>query len=223
MTAVIAPQDVPSCMRTVPGSVNVPVAKFPSPSKTPSISDPQNVAASVVEAFNSAAQKNDYRTLASLFTEDGFWRDHLALSWSFRTVQGPHAILDFVTQCAGSSDGFRLKKISIDMSSTVRAPKIVPIDGSGEVLGVQFFFTAETVIGVGKGLVRLVEHNGQWKIFTFYSRLEELKGYEETINENRPKGAEHGGKPGRKNWAERRSSAANFENGDEPPVLIIGE
>lgn len=222
MTAVIPPQTVPSYMRTVPGSINVPLAKFPSPSKTPSISDPHQVAASVVDAFNNAIQRNDYRALAALFTDDGFWRDHLALSWSFRTLQGPDAIFDFLKQSAGSNDGFRLQKISVDTSTTVRAPKIAPIDGSGDVLGVQFFHNAQTVIGTAQGLVRLVEHNGQWKIFSLYTRLEELKGHEEAINENRPKGVDHGGKPGRKNWAERRAAAANFENGDEPPVLIIG-
>ncbi|KAM6525778.1 hypothetical protein FALCPG4_011313 [Fusarium falciforme] len=214
--------DVPSYMRTVPGSINIPVAKFPAPSKTPASSDPQEVAAALVENINQAVQKHDYPALARLFTDDGYWRDHLALSWVFRTVQGPSAILDFLKSAAGSKDGFRLKSISIDDSSAVRSPKTIPIDGLATVFGVQFFFTIETALGTGQGLARAVEHNGEWKIFTLYTRLQEFKGYEESINEHRPKGVEHGGKPGRKNWAQRRAAAANFEDGSEPAVLIIG-
>lgn len=215
--------DVPSHMRTVPGSINIPVAKFPVPSKTPASSDPQEVATALVESINQAAQKHDYSALARLFTDDGYWRDHLALSWVFRTVQGPSAILEFLKTAAGSKDGFRLKSISIDTSSAVRSPKTIPIDGLATVFGVQFFFTIETALGTGQGLARAVEHNGEWKIFTFYTRLQEFKGYEEAINKHRPKGVEHGGKPGRKNWAQRRAAAANFEDGSEPAVLIIGE
>ncbi|KAI8717097.1 hypothetical protein NCS52_00784200 [Fusarium sp. LHS14.1] len=214
--------DVPSYMRTVPGSINIPVAKFPAPSKTPASSDPQEVASALVENINQAVKKHDYPALARLFTDDGYWRDHLALSWVFRTVQGPSAILDFLKSAAGSKDGFRLKSISIDNSSAVRSPKTIPIDGAATVFGVQFFFKAETALGTAQGLLRAVEHNGEWKIFTLYTRLEEFKGYEESINEHRPKGVEHGGKPGRKNWAQRRAAAANFEDGSEPAVLIIG-
>ncbi|KAM0433519.1 hypothetical protein ACHAPT_004399 [Fusarium lateritium] len=214
--------EVPSYMRTVPGSINIPVAKFPAPSKTPASSDPQQVAAALIDSVNRAVQKHDYPALARLFTDDGYWRDHLALSWVFRTVQSPSAILEFLKNCGSSKDGFRLKSISIDSSSSVREPKTVPIDGPATVFGVQFFFNIETALGTGQGLARAVEHNGEWKIFTFYTRLQEFKGYEEAINEHRPKGVEHGGKPGRKNWAQRRAAAANFEDGSEPAVLIIG-
>ncbi|KAH6986444.1 hypothetical protein BKA56DRAFT_546205 [Ilyonectria sp. MPI-CAGE-AT-0026] len=210
-------------MRTVPGSINIPVAKFPSPSKSVSISNnPQEVAAKVVEKFNNALLGNDYPTLSALFQEDGYWRDHLSLSWKFRTVQGPHSILNFLTNCAGSKDGFRLKEIAIDNSLEVRSPKVLPIDSSGHVLGVQFFLTLKTAFGTGQGLCRLVEDDGRWKIFTLYTRIQELKGYEELVNHRRPKGAEHGGQPGRKSWAERRAVASNFEGASEPTVLIIG-
>ncbi|KAJ4252809.1 hypothetical protein NW762_010715 [Fusarium torreyae] len=221
MAALVA-QTLPSRMWTVPGSTNIPLAKFPSASKPPASSDPQEAAETLVGLVNQALQKKDYPALARLFTDDGFWRDHLALSWSFRTVQGPNNVLDFLKSCSGSKDGFRLNKIAVDKTSPVRAPKIVSIDGKGDVQGVQFFFTLETVLGTGQGLARLVEDNGEWKIFTFYTRIQELKNYEEAINENRPQGVEHGGKPGRKNWAQRRATASEFADGKEPAVLIIG-
>ncbi|RGP74740.1 putative flavin-containing monooxygenase [Fusarium sporotrichioides] len=219
----IIPQSIPRTSRAwaVPGSTNIIPAKFPSASPKPTSSDPQEIATSVVNAFNKALQSKDYPALSQLFTEDGFWRDHLALTWSFRTVQGPNNVLDFLKKCSQSKDGFRLAKIDIDATSSVRKPQAIPVDGKGEVQGIQFFFKLETVLGTGLGLARLVEINGQWKIFTFYTRIHDLKGHEETVNEHRPRGVEHGGMPGRKNWAQRRAETAEFTQ-DDPAVLIVG-
>lgn len=51
----------------------------------------------------------------------------------------------------------------------------------------------------------------------------ELKGHEKTVGNNRLHGIAHGGQPGRKNWQERRTAMENFEDGNEPTVLILGE
>ncbi|KAI1741871.1 hypothetical protein F4680DRAFT_457637 [Xylaria scruposa] len=209
-------------MRCVPGSVNVKLAKFPSPTKTIEDLDPSKVATNVVENFNKALDRGDYSTIANLFVEDGHWRDHLALSWVFRTIQTPSRILDFLQSCAKSRDSFRLKSVDVDAGTAVRRPKIIPIDASGSVSGIQFFIRVTTVLGSGTGLVRLVEQGGHWKIFTLYTKLEELRGHEEAINDRRIKGAEHGGKPGRKNWAEKRAAEVDFNAGNEPAVLVIG-
>ncbi|KAK9234252.1 flavin-containing monooxygenase [Lipomyces kononenkoae] len=212
---------VPSHMRTVPGSVNIPVARFPAPMKSDLI-DLDRIASNLVDTFNRALDERDYQRIAKLFVDDGFWRDHLALSWQLRTVQGHNGIVEFLAGCSESRDGMRLKKISIDRSSNVRAPKLCTIDGAGNVQGVQFFFSVETNIGSGVGITRLVSQNGAWKIYTFYTGLQELKGHEELIYHRRPMGAQHGGQAERKNWAEKRAADAAYENGKEPIVLIIG-
>ncbi|KAI3333506.1 hypothetical protein F4824DRAFT_490876 [Ustulina deusta] len=209
-------------MRCVPGSVNIKVAKFPSPTKYIGDLDPSRVASNLVENFNKALDKKDYSAIGNLFAEDGYWRDHLALSWVFRTIQTPPHILDFLQRCAESRDGFRLKSMDIDATTVTKQPQIVPVDASGSVSGIQFFINVDTVLGTGVGLVRLVEKGGQWKIFTLYTRLEELRGHEEAIHHRRVKGAEHGGKPGRKNWAEKRVAEADINAGHEPAVLVIG-
>ncbi|WKT48294.1 hypothetical protein QSH57_013199 [Fusarium oxysporum f. sp. vasinfectum] len=149
MTTTVEAQPVaePSSMRSVPGTLNVPVAKFHPPSRKDLSVDAEGVALSIVEAFNSAVSKNDL-----------------------------------------------LKSIAIDRTSEFRSPKAMHIDDLDQVLGIQFFFTLETKIGTGQGLARLTEvGDGQWKFFTFYTSLGELKGHEELINERRPKGVEHGG------------------------------
>lgn len=214
-------QTVPSHMRSEPGSINIPLAKFPATSRA-TVLDADKTATDFVGTFNKALNEHDYRTVSDLFVEEGFWRDHLALSWAFRTVRGPKGILDFLQHCAGSRDGFRLKSITIDRSSTVRAPQVAPMDGVGDVSGIQFVFKLETVIGSGEGVARLVEHRGNWKIFSLYTSLQELKGHEEAVYHRRAQGVDHGGNPGRKNWAERRVLESGYGDGSEPSVLIVG-
>ncbi|KKK21987.1 flavin-containing monooxygenase [Aspergillus rambellii] len=214
-------QQVPSHMRTVPGSFNIPVARFPSVAKNEPI-NADRIASTVVDAFNKSLDQQDFQSIGGLFVDNGFWRDHLALSWKLRTVQGSKGIVEFLQSCSESRDGLRLKKIALDTSSAVRAPQVCTIDGTGSVPGVQFFFTVETKLGSGMGVARLVSENGIWKIFTLYTGLRSLNGHEEATYHRRPKGAEHGGRPDRKNWAEKRADDAAYENDKEPTVLIIG-
>lgn len=214
--------DVPSYMRCVPGSTNIPVAEFPFKQSKVTV-DPAKIAASVIETFNQALHMNDFKSVASLFVEDGYWRDHLALSWEFRTVQGSSLIHDFLKRCSKSKDGFRLQEIDVDNSTSIRAPKIVPVDADGKVLGIQFFVKCQTALGKGVGLTHLVEHNGKWKIFFLYTRLDELRGHEEAINYGRPRGVQHGGRPGRQTWKARRALEVEFKTGNDPVVVIIGK
>lgn len=219
-------QAVPSHMRSVPGSVNIPVAQFPS-APTAKLSEaptPAEVALQLVGKLNKALEAKDYSAIANLFIYNGYWRDHLALSWRFRTSKSPTDILSFLQACAESKDGFRLKSIDIDATTTVRSPKVVSIDAAGSVSGIQSFVTVETVLGTGVGLMRLVENElGEWKIFTLYTRVDKLNGHEEATRHRRPKGAEHGGKPGRQNWADKREAEVDLSTGKEPAVLVIGK
>lgn len=215
---------VPSHQRCVPGSHNIPQAQFPSAVNTPTTIDAAAATSQIITAFNKAVESKDFAALANLFVDDPntWWRDHLALTWAFRTVQGRSAILDFLKQSAGSKDGFRLTSIAADTTSAVRTPQAFPIDPRGEIPGVRSFITLETVHGTGTGMVKLVHQEDGWKIFTLYTRLEELRGHEEGAFYRRPQGVQHGGQVGRKNWAERREAESNHQDGNDPSVLIVG-
>lgn len=204
-----------------PGSTNVPIAKFPASNPSPS-TDTAQVAATVISSVNAAIAATDYPALSNLFVAEGFWRDHLALTWDFRTAQGPSSILEFLKQASGSSDGFRLKKVEVDAATAFKAPKLAPLDPEGKVVGVQFFIKVQTAIGNGPGVASLVEVDGQWKIFSLYTSLRELKGHEEGVDAHRPVGVQHGQIPGRTNWAERRALAADYKDGSEPAVFVLG-
>ncbi|KOS19463.1 putative indole-3-pyruvate monooxygenase [Escovopsis weberi] len=215
--------DVPAWNKTMPGSVNIRPAVLPAPSnaaQSPEL-DVFKVAVDVLGALDRALSSADFDAASKLFRQDGFWRDHLALSWDFRTLHSPPAIADFLKQCAGSKDGFRLKSLALDKSTERRMPTLAPLDTTGLQV-IQFFFVFETVVGTGRGVARLADDNGAWKIYTIHTSLRELKGHEESLYERRPTGVQHGAQPGRRNWAERRAAEIEFQDGNEPVVLVLG-
>ncbi|KAL5606768.1 hypothetical protein BROUX41_003154 [Berkeleyomyces rouxiae] len=219
--------EVPSFMRTVPGSINIPIATFPlskdADAPGSNTADPKAIATVAVKAINEAVARQDFAGLANLFAESGYWRDHLALSWEFRTAHGPNNITEFLQGVAKSKNGFRLLEIRLDESAPARIPQFDRMEShEGDLACVRFIFHLETVLGKGKGLAKLIRQGNTWKIYTLYTSLADINGHEEQIYGNRPRGVEHGGKPGRKNWAERRAAEAEFENGADPAVFVLG-
>ncbi|KAF1966056.1 FAD/NAD(P)-binding domain-containing protein [Bimuria novae-zelandiae CBS 107.79] len=206
----------PSASRVEPGSVNIPLGTFPATSTSSNV-NAAKVAQDALTGLAEALSGQNEAAIARLFLADNsYWRDHLVFTWQLRTLKGADKISKFV-----ASSKTLPTKLDIDTSEPHRQPKFGPIDGAGEVNGVSSYFSFETPISRGRGLVTLAEDNGTWKIFTIFTSLTELKGYEEPTAYRRTKGVQHGGDPNRKNWRERREAESNFE-GIEPKVLIIG-
>ncbi|EGX89073.1 flavin-containing monooxygenase [Cordyceps militaris CM01] len=208
-------------VHTMPGTTNLPLATFPTSPATAALK-PLQTAESFVSTVNAHLAKADTESLAALFLENGYWRDHLALTWRFRTVQSPAAIAGFLADAASSRDGFRLQSVALDLGLPSRAPAVVKIDADGKADVVQFFITFETKIGFGTGTVRLAADGNGWKIYTLGTILQGLKGFEEPVFGRRPAGVTHGQFPGRKNWKERREAEVDYTDGSEPLVIIVG-
>ena len=211
----------PSYNRVEPGSNQLKSAAYPE-SNAPPKADVHKIASEWVESLNKALSSQDYDTLKQLFLLGSCWRDQLALSWDYHTLNGPEKIISFLKS---SPRGSRIKSISIDDSSTLHAPHVSAVDFDGKVKGVGSFLNIENDVGKGPGIVRLLQDQqdgGKWKAFTLFTAMHELKGHEETVYGNRPNGVTHGGKPGRKNWQERRTAMENFVGDLEPTVLILG-
>lgn len=212
--------DTASSQRIEPGSVNHPPAPWPAHFKTePTPDEVAKIAANVVDTVN-----NHFDKVPDLFlheSQPGFWRDHLALTWNLRTLKGKDKIRDFLqTEAQVKEVPFQ---IQIDESHPFRTPKVAafaPVDG---LKGIQFYITFTSQNGKGRGVVRLVqeEKTEDWKIWTLFTTLEEYRDLAEPRGPNRPKGVEHGGQPGRMNWAQKRQEEINFTN-HEPDVLILG-
>ncbi|KAF6788752.1 flavin-binding monooxygenase-like protein [Colletotrichum sojae] len=200
--------------RIEPGSVNLQARPYPPSVRSKSV-DAAKAAAEVTNAFNSALRSRNYRNLAGLFVSDGYWRDHLCLSWDLRTLKGRDKIEKFL------SSRCRLTEVRVDSSSEYRAPHLAALDAHDEVLCLQFFINVDTEVGPGQGVVRLVESGSKWEILTFYTTLREIQGHEEPLRHRRDKGVEHVGIRDGKNWKEKREDAVNYVD-SEPTVVIIG-
>lgn len=209
-------------VHSLPGTSNIPPTQFPAPEAVGDV-DPLAEAENIIRLLNDSFGDATFQATQNLFARQGYWRDHLILSWSFRTVQGPAQIGEFLRECAQSKDGFRIKHITIDKQGPVRQPSVSPLDGEGKVSGITAFLSIETVLGAGEGFIRLAQEGGKWKIFTIYTSLRSLKGHSENTFSRRPRGVNHGEQPGRRNWADNRASAVAYNDGSEPAVLIIGK
>jgi len=206
---------LPPSQRIEPGSFNQ--EPFPWPASASDVTvDAAAIADQTISAFNQFLAAKDFAGLVGLFVEDGaFWRDHVAVSWHLRTLKGRDAIRAFLQgQC-------HLEKVDIDSSSDLRKPQISNFAPAGDVQGIAFYTRIATTYGSGRGVVRMVQKGSEWKIWTFFTGLEELRGHEEPVGPRRANGVEHGGQPGRRNWLEKRKDEVEFTD-SEPAVLIVG-
>ena len=211
---------IPSYNRVEPGSNQLKPAVYPE-SNAPTNTDVHKIASEWAASLDKALSSQDYESLKQLFLPGSCWRDQLALSWDYHTFDGPDKIISFLKS---SPKGSRIKAIGIDDSSTLHSPHVSAADFNGRVNGVGSFLKIETDVGKGPGIVRLLQdqQDGKWKAFTLFTAMHELKGHEETVRANRPRGVVHGGELGRKNWQDRRTATENFEGDLEPTVLILG-
>ncbi|KAI1360855.1 hypothetical protein F5Y08DRAFT_316479 [Xylaria arbuscula] len=215
MAAAVVDQ-VPSSERAVPGSVNIAIAPWPSTGNVKDNTiDANTISSKIINSFNQSLQKQDYKAIADLFVSDGYWRDHLGLTWDLRTAKGKENIVKLL------QGGHHLVSVGIDDSTPSKGPQVAGFRYDDSVRGIQFVTTVTTQYGTGQGVVRLVPDAGEWKIWHFFTSMTKLKDHEEATGPNRAHGAQHGAQAGRKNWLERREAESNFED-SEPDVLIIG-
>jgi putative flavoprotein involved in K+ transport len=158
--------------------------------------------------FEEALRARDVARAAGMFAPTSFWRDLVAFTWNITTVENPDGVTDLLTETLERTDptGF-----------TVEEP---PDEADGVTTA---WFTFETAVGRGRGLLRLVEEDGRAKAWTFLTTLYELKGFEEPRGPARPMGAEHGANKHRLTWLERREKEeSELGISVQPDVLVIG-
>ncbi|PCH33003.1 FAD/NAD(P)-binding domain-containing protein [Wolfiporia cocos MD-104 SS10] len=167
--------------------------------------DVQKVASEFFRAFAQHVSANNVEGITSLFLDDGWWRDQLALTWEFRTFHGVGKIRKFLAdQLAGSG-------IALGGVRDVALQQPYP-----DLAWIQAFFDFETSVGIGSGVFRLVPTaSGIWKAFTMYTNLEDLKGFPEKIGIHREFLPNHG------KWKRQREQERAFLDKD-PEVLIVG-
>lgn len=164
---------------------------------------PTQRAARWLSELESALTRNEAEAAAALFDDtDSYWRDLVAFTWNITTVEGRDAIADMLQATLGDTrpGAWRL------------AGDATEADGVTEA-----WFTFETAVGRGKGLVRL-KGDRAWTMLT---TLQELKGHEERRGPTREPGVAHGVEPGRPSWAERRADEQRRLGYEEQPYCVI--
>ncbi|SMR45589.1 unnamed protein product [Zymoseptoria tritici ST99CH_1E4] len=214
MTANVAPP------RTNPHDITLPHFKSsPSILSEKEGPSPTQIAQKWLASFSTAIASNDTTKLSSLIHEDGWWRDHLALTWDFRTIRGLSKIVDFLTPLLSKA---KLENFKARETGKFAPHKEYPIP---ELEWIEFMFEFANAVGEGKGMIRLASspETGVWKAHMIYTALQTLKDFPEQIGELRPHGGTNSLEGGavKGNWLERRERQKEFLDGD-PAVLIVG-
>ena len=165
---------------------------------------PNQQASAWFTALDQALQRRDVEAAVLLFGDECYWRDLVSFTWNICTQESPADIRAMLA--------VRLDDV---------APSNWQLDGEASTAdGVtEAWFTFETRLSRGKGLVRLIGG----RAWTLLTTMVELKGFEEKKGARRIAGAEHGVHKGRKTWAEQRAeevAALGFTV--QPEVVVIG-
>ncbi len=175
--------------------------------------DPTQLANDWLERLASALELSSPKHLETLFLPDAYWRDVLALTWDLQTYEGVSAITDRLGSKAKAAG---LSSLELDRS----APAPLRVERVGRPC-VEAYFTFETAMGQGRGIVRLVSEGEETKAWTLLTALEELKGFEETTGDNRPIGQSYSRDFQGPNWLDQRIASQAYESHD-PIVLVVG-
>jgi cation diffusion facilitator CzcD-associated flavoprotein CzcO len=166
--------------------------------------------------FDDALGRADQALLETLFHPDSYWRDVLALSWNIQTLNGADAILDELKARAP-----RAVPTGFLIDPDRRAPRQVMRAGTNAI---EAIFKFETAIGRGSGIVRLIpdaSDGNRLKAWTLLTELGELKGFEERLGKERPRGSAYSRDFRGPNWLDLRKASAEYAARD-PDVLVVG-
>jgi putative flavoprotein involved in K+ transport len=143
----------------------------------------------------------------ALFGADCYWRDLISFTWNICTQESPDQVRAMLAA--------RLDDV---------APSNWQLEGDATEAGgiTEAWFTFETRLSRGRGLLRLKEEDGQSKAWTLLTTMVELKGHEEKTGEHRI-GAPSTACTHRKSWAELKAEeAAQLGHSVQPEVVIVG-
>ncbi|TXT15275.1 uncharacterized protein COLE_01468 [Cutaneotrichosporon oleaginosum] len=166
---------------------------------------------STAEAFLeqlAGALQGDAEAFADLILPEGYWRDVLAFTRDFRTIEA--------TSVAEVAKAVLPKnKAKAFVLSTTTPPALE--SPFPDVTWLRLHFNFETALGKCTGIARIVKAGDSWRAYTVYTLLEEIHGWPQAVGRNRPYGKHNDREP----HAVRRARETEFKDKD-PDVLIIG-
>ena len=154
--------------------------------------------------LESALTAGDVHRAVNLFAPTCFWRDLVAFSWNMTTVENRDGVGGLLAETAArtGASGFHITEGE------------EPDEADGVVTA---FFSFETAVGRGSGVVRLTDEGA----FTFLTTLDELKGHEERKGTTRPRGVTHGAFKDRVTWKEQRTAELEGLGTERQPYVVV--
>ena len=190
----------------------------------PSSQQCHTLASEWINAFNhsltAAPQSPD--AACNLFLTDSYWRDALGVTWQLDTMVGGDAI---VMKLRENATRVGLSDLSLD--DTASPPQWVNRAGTDAI---EAFFRFETKAAIGRGIIRLCPStetteagntDRQWRAWTLFTAIDQLKGHEEKLDRNRPTGSSYSRDFRGPNWLDKRLAAQKYEEHD-PAVQVVG-
>jgi len=166
--------------------------------------------------FEQALSSASFDTLRELFHEDCHWRDLLAATWEVKTVSGLRNILALIQSFTPDT-----RPYGFQITQDHAAPRAV-VRAGVEVIEAIFCF--ETRVGRCFGVIRLTpptSNTDQLKAWSLLTKLEEIKGFEEQLDRNRPSGESYSRDFKGPNWRDLRDIDVRYEE-RSPAVIVIG-
>ena len=166
--------------------------------------------------FEQALSSASFDTLRELFHEDCHWRDLLAATWEVKTVSGLRNILALIESFTPNT-----RPYGFQITQDHAAPRAVARAG---VEVIEAIFCFETRVGRCFGVIRLTpptSNTDQLKAWSLLTKLEEIKGFEEQLDRNRPSGESYSRDFKGPNWRDLRDIDVRYEE-RSPAVIVIG-
>ncbi len=166
--------------------------------------------------FEQAVSSASSDTLRELVHEDCHWRDLLAVTWQVKTVSGLRNILALIQSFTPDT-----RPYGFQITQDHAAPRAVARAG---VEVIEAIFCFETRVGRCFGVIRLTpptSNTDQLKAWSLLTKLEEIKGFEEQLDRNRPSGESYSRDFKGPNWRDLRDIDVRYEE-RSPAVVVIG-
>ena len=166
--------------------------------------------------FEQAVSSASADALRDLFHEDCHWRDLLAVTWQVKTVSGLRNILALIQSLTPET-----RPYDFQITQDHAAPRSVTRAG---VEVIEAIFCFETRVGRSLGVIRLTpvtKNTDQFKAWSLLTKLEEIRGFEEQLDHNRPSGEAYSRDFRGPNWRDLREIDARYEE-RSPAVVVIG-
>lgn len=142
----------------------------------PTVTSATEVATTWFNAFSSAITSSNVTGILDLFLENGFWKDTLALTWDFRTIEGRDAIRNLLDHRLAPT-GFVDLRLN---DAPFLAPELLKLFPDLVLLRLSFEFG--TKVGKGTAVCYLVPVPGStWKAYSLYTCLKSLNDFPEQV------------------------------------------